>query len=81
MNAVIMPDSRAGFVLRSLGINGTTDQLVFGVIAGVGLPMLAHVALDKLHLLSALGLASWKRPTEAHLSRNLFQLELRGFFF
>jgi fucose 4-O-acetylase-like acetyltransferase len=67
----IMADTAARFVLRRLGIESITDQLLFGVIAGVGLPMLAHVTLDKLHLLTALGLASWKRPAATHIEYRL----------
>jgi fucose 4-O-acetylase-like acetyltransferase len=67
----IMADSVARLVLRRLGIESTTDQLLFGVIAGVALPMVAHVTLDKLHLLGALGLASWKRPTATHIEYRL----------
>jgi fucose 4-O-acetylase-like acetyltransferase len=63
----IMADSVARFVLKHLGIESTTDQLLFGVIAGVGLPMIAHVAFDKLHLLTALGLASWKRTATTRI--------------
>jgi fucose 4-O-acetylase-like acetyltransferase len=67
----IMADTAARFVLRRLGIESITDQLLFGLIAGVGLPMLAHFTLDKLHLLTALGLASWKRPATTRIEYRL----------
>ena len=63
----IMADTAARFVLKWLGIDNIADQLLFGVIAGVGLPMIAHVTFDRLNLLTPLGLASWKRPVGADI--------------
>jgi fucose 4-O-acetylase-like acetyltransferase len=61
----ILADSSARFVLNKLGLEEPAAELIFGLIAGVGLPMVAHFWLSRLNLLPPLGLAPWKRrPTK-----------------
>jgi fucose 4-O-acetylase-like acetyltransferase len=67
----IMADTVARFVLKRLGIGSITDQLLVGVIAGVGLPMLAHVTLARLRLLTVLGLAPCKRPARPDVEHRI----------
>jgi fucose 4-O-acetylase-like acetyltransferase len=54
-------ESSARLMLRRLGLLQPAEHLLFGLVAGIGLPMAAHILLGKLHLLTPLGLAPWKR--------------------
>jgi fucose 4-O-acetylase-like acetyltransferase len=66
-----LADSSARLMLRRLGLLHPAEQLLLGLVAGVGLPMAAHLLLDKSNLLTPLGLAPWKK------TRNTFSIKVR----
>ncbi len=54
----------SGIRMAMMRLHAPHDPWLFlgmGVLAGVTLPMLAHAALARLHLLAPLGLAAWPR--------------------
>ena len=56
-----LANSGARLILERAGLVRPAEQLILGLIIGVGLPMTAHLLLGRLNLLTALGLAPWKR--------------------
>jgi fucose 4-O-acetylase-like acetyltransferase len=57
----------ARIILVKLGLVKVPEQLLIGVAAGIGLPILAHLVFKRLNLLTALGLAPL-RPSTSRVS-------------
>jgi fucose 4-O-acetylase-like acetyltransferase len=54
----------ARLLLKRLGLVGFATELSVGVIVGLGLPIIAHLVLQRLHLLTELGLAPLRRASK-----------------
>jgi len=56
----VLAATGARMVLKRLGLVSLPEELSAGVVAGVGLPVIAHLMFQRLNLLTALGLAPLK---------------------
>jgi fucose 4-O-acetylase-like acetyltransferase len=66
----VMAASGVRIALIHAGVRDWAEQLVIGVIAGVGLPMIAHAIFQRLGLLGVLGLGSSDLQNVGPTSKN-----------